>query len=245
MNKIKLEFENSNGETLAGLLELPERMGQLSSFALFAHCFTCGKDIAAASRISRALAARGIAVLRFDFTGLGNSDGDFANTNFSSNVDDLVRAAAALEENYGAPQILIGHSLGGAAVLAAAGQVPDHELRGLVGLAQIVRRLQKIRDIGGKAGVGEFAIAVAQPGEIEAKDRDALVGQSGRDPCRRKDILRAGKAVGEQRVGLWFPVRQIQARRQLLAEGTREIHLFRFHGSLPSNLMFRAMLTPT
>jgi putative redox protein len=77
MNKIKLEFENSNGETLAGLLELPERMGQVSSFALFAHCFTCGKDIAAASRISRALAARGIAVLRFDFTGLGNSDGDF------------------------------------------------------------------------------------------------------------------------------------------------------------------------
>ena len=68
MNKIKLEFENSNGETLAGLLELPERMDQLSSFALFAHCFTCGKDIAAASRISRALAARGIAVLRFDFT---------------------------------------------------------------------------------------------------------------------------------------------------------------------------------
>jgi putative redox protein len=125
MNKIKLEFENSNGETLAGLLELPERMGQVSSFALFAHCFTCGKDIAAASRISRALAARGIAVLRFDFTGLGNSDGDFGNTNFSSNVDDLVRAAAALEENYGAPQILIGHSLGGAAVLSAATRLPS------------------------------------------------------------------------------------------------------------------------
>jgi putative redox protein len=120
MNKIKLEFENSTGELLAGLLELPERMDQVSSFALFAHCFTCGKDIAAASRISRALAARGIAVLRFDFTGLGNSDGDFANTNFSSNVDDLVRAAKALEDRYRAPQILIGHSLGGAAVLSAA-----------------------------------------------------------------------------------------------------------------------------
>ena len=123
MNKIKLEFQNSNGETLAGLLELPERAGEIESFALFAHCFTCGKDIAAASRISRALAARGIAVLRFDFTGLGNSDGDFANTNFSSNVDDLVSAAQALSERYRAPQILIGHSLGGAAVLAAAARL--------------------------------------------------------------------------------------------------------------------------
>jgi len=87
------------------------------------HCFTCGKDIAAASRISRALAAQGIAVLRFDFTGLGNSDGDFANSNFSSNVEDLVRAAEALHQRYRAPQILIGHSLGGAAVLSAAARL--------------------------------------------------------------------------------------------------------------------------
>jgi putative redox protein len=123
MKKIRLEFENSNGEVLAGLLELPERVDEISSFALFAHCFTCGKDIAAASRISRALAAQGIAVLRFDFTGLGNSDGDFANTNFSSNIEDLVQAAKALEAQYRAPQILIGHSLGGAAVLAAAAKL--------------------------------------------------------------------------------------------------------------------------
>ncbi len=123
MNKIKLEFENSNGEKLAGLLELPQPADEISSFALFAHCFTCGKDIAAASRISRALAARGIAVLRFDFTGLGNSDGDFANSNFSSNIDDLVQAAKALEAQYRAPQILIGHSLGGAAVLGVAAKL--------------------------------------------------------------------------------------------------------------------------
>ena len=123
MNKIRLEFENSTGETLAGLLEMPERVDEVSSFALFAHCFTCGKDIAAASRISRALATQGIAVLRFDFTGLGNSDGDFANTNFSSNVEDLLQAAKALEERYRAPQILIGHSLGGAAVLSAAARL--------------------------------------------------------------------------------------------------------------------------
>lgn len=123
MNKIKLEFDNAAGEKLAGLLELPDREDKIASFALFAHCFTCGKDIAAASRISRALAAQGIAVLRFDFTGLGNSDGDFANTNFSSNIEDLVQAAEALRAQYQAPEILIGHSLGGAAVLSAAARL--------------------------------------------------------------------------------------------------------------------------
>lgn len=120
--RTKLEFE-SGGVKLAGLLESPS--AGASHFALFAHCFTCGKDIAAASRIARALVARGIAVLRFDFTGLGNSDGDFANSNFSSNVDDLVAAADFLRSEYEAPQLLIGHSLGGAAVLNAAHRIPE------------------------------------------------------------------------------------------------------------------------
>ena len=120
MKKIRLEFDNANGETLAGLLELPEDEGAITAFGLFAHCFTCGKDIAAASRISRALAARGIALLRFDFTGLGNSDGDFANTKFSSNLQDLLAATQFLRENFAAPALMIGHSLGGAAVLAMA-----------------------------------------------------------------------------------------------------------------------------
>ena len=95
------------------------------AFALFAHCFTCGKDIFAASRIAEALTARGIAVLRFDFTGIGGSEGEFANTNFSSNVQDLVAAADYLRKNHAAPSLLIGHSLGGAAVLAAAPHVPE------------------------------------------------------------------------------------------------------------------------
>ncbi len=118
----KVEFQ-SNGITLSGALESPESPPRC--FALFAHCFTCGKDVAAASRIARALTAQGIAVLRFDFTGLGNSDGDFANTNFSSNLQDLLAATDFLREHYRAPCLLIGHSLGGAAVLAMASRVPE------------------------------------------------------------------------------------------------------------------------
>ncbi|MEH6533427.1 MAG: bifunctional alpha/beta hydrolase/OsmC family protein [Photobacterium frigidiphilum] len=116
----KIEFV-SNGVRLSGLLEFPA--SSVKAYAVFAHCFTCGKDIAAASRISRALVEKGIAVLRFDFTGLGNSDGDFENTNFTSNLDDLRAAAAFLAENHLAPQLLIGHSLGGAAVLAVANSI--------------------------------------------------------------------------------------------------------------------------
>lgn len=120
--KNKVEFD-SNGVTLRGMLESPEQ--NVQSYALFAHCFTCGKDIAAASRITKALTEKGIAVLRFDFTGLGNSDGDFSNSNYSSNVDDLKAAADFLRENYQAPSLLIGHSLGGAAVLSVADKVPE------------------------------------------------------------------------------------------------------------------------
>jgi uncharacterized OsmC-like protein/fermentation-respiration switch protein FrsA (DUF1100 family) len=119
----RFQFPGSEGQQLAAALELPE--GKTLAYALFAHCFTCGKDVLAAKRIAVALAAKGIAVLRFDFTGLGSSEGDFANSTFSSNVADLVRAADHLRDTRGKPAILIGHSLGGAAVLAAAGQIPD------------------------------------------------------------------------------------------------------------------------
>jgi putative redox protein len=119
----RFEFPNARGEKLAALLDLP--VGQPAAYALFAHCFTCGKDVLAAKRIAEGLTARGIAVLRFDFTGLGASEGEFANTTFSSNVADLVAAANHLREMYRAPAILIGHSLGGAAVLAAAQHCPE------------------------------------------------------------------------------------------------------------------------
>jgi len=119
----RFQFTGSEGEQLAAALDLPEC--EPLAYALFAHCFTCGKDVLAAKRIAEALAAKGIAVLRFDFTGLGSSEGDFANSTFSSNVADLVRAADHLRETRKSPAILIGHSLGGAAILAAAALIPD------------------------------------------------------------------------------------------------------------------------
>jgi putative redox protein len=123
MRTERLEFANEKGEKLAALVDLP--LGKPVAFALFAHCFTCGKDNVSAKRISERLAMCGVAVLRFDFTGLGMSEGEFADTHFSSNVDDLVAAGDHLRKTYGAPAILIGHSLGGAAALAAAHRIPD------------------------------------------------------------------------------------------------------------------------
>lgn len=120
----RLKFPAIAGQ-LDARLDLPP--GKADKFALFAHCFTCSKDSVAASRVSRALAALGIGVLRFDFTGLGGSDGDFANTDFSSNVQDLVNAADYLRQCGAAPSILIGHSLGGAAVLCAASKIEECE----------------------------------------------------------------------------------------------------------------------
>src|ERR1700735_3212175 len=119
----RFQFIGSEGQQLAAALDTPD--GPVRAYALFAHCFTCGKDVLAAKRIAVALAAKGVAVLRFDFTGLGSSEGDFANSTFSSNVADLVGAADHLRKTYEAPVLLIGHSLGGAAVLAAAGQIPE------------------------------------------------------------------------------------------------------------------------
>ena len=118
----RVEFTGSQGDRLAARMEWPA--GTPRAYAVFAHCFSCSKDILAANRIARQLAAHGYAVLRFDFTGLGHSEGDFANTNFSSNVEDLLAAARFVESEYAPPDLLIGHSLGGAAVIAAASALP-------------------------------------------------------------------------------------------------------------------------
>ena len=119
MSRKRFTFENRRGHELSGSLELPDE-GESDAVAVFAHCFTCGKDIRSANTIADALTRAGIGVLRFDFTGLGGSEGDFANTNFSSNVQDLEDAIDRLTEQLVAPRLLIGHSLGGAAALVAA-----------------------------------------------------------------------------------------------------------------------------
>jgi len=160
----RITFTNHSGEQLAAALELPDRSPR--AYALFAHCFTCGKDIAAATRISRTLAANGIAVLRFDFTGLGSSEGDFANTNFSSNISDLVAAAEYLRREHAAPELLIGHSLGGTAVLAAAQQIPESKAVVTIGAPVSPDHVVK-----------QFAETVS---EIEARG-DALVSLAGRE----------------------------------------------------------------
>jgi len=123
MNLQKVTFQNKDQQTLSGRLELPVNQHP-HNFAIFAHCFTCTKNLSAVKNVSRALTSKGFGVLRFDFTGLGESDGDFEDTNFSGNVEDLIVASQFLESNYKAPSLLVGHSLGGAAVIFAASQLP-------------------------------------------------------------------------------------------------------------------------
>lgn len=131
MQKESVTFVNDDGETLSGVLDLP--LSRPRAYALFAHCFTCSKNLRGATNVSQALTDAGFAVLRFDFTGLGDSGGEFADTNFSSNVDDLVAASRFLEENYEAPALLVGHSLGGTAVLQAAHDIASAKAVATIG----------------------------------------------------------------------------------------------------------------
>ncbi|MEM9009639.1 MAG: bifunctional alpha/beta hydrolase/OsmC family protein [Pseudomonadota bacterium] len=172
MKSEKLEFSGHAGDTLAARFDMP--VGKPQAVALFAHCFTCSKDIAAARRIAGRLAALGIAVLRFDFTGLGHSGGEFANTHFSSNVEDLLAAAKHLASIDMAPDLLIGHSLGGAAVLAAAGDIPS--ARGVV-------------TIGAPYDPGHVVHNFGEKLEEIAEEGIAEVTLSGRTFTIKKDFL--------------------------------------------------------
>ena len=124
MRSKKITFEGAFGDTLSARLELPDDK-TVTTYALFAHCFTCSKNLRPITHISETLTNRNIGVFRFDFTGLGESEGDFADTNFSSNIEDFIEAASFMESKFHAPEILIGHSLGGAAVLQAAHRIPS------------------------------------------------------------------------------------------------------------------------
>ncbi len=176
MNFQKLSFPNHVGERLGARLDLPIDSEPVA-YALFAHCFTCTKNIRAAGNISQALTQEGIAVLRFDFTGLGESEGDFADTNFTSNVDDLVAAANFLENEYAAPKILIGHSLGGAAVLQAAAQIPSAAAVGTIAApfdpSHVTHLLQDSREEIERKGQAEVQLA-GRPFSIKKQFLDDL-----------------------------------------------------------------------
>lgn len=187
-----VRFPGAMGAELAASLELPS--SEPRAFAIFAHCFTCSKDALAASRISAALAAHAIAVLRFDFTGLGGSDGDFANTNFSSNLADLIAAADWMRKHHRAPAILIGHSLGGAAVLAAARDIPEAVAVATIGApfepAHVRRLLAPALPEIEAAGEAQVTLA-NRPFRIKKQFLDDLAERNNRDAIAglRKALL--------------------------------------------------------
>lgn len=187
----KFTFPGAQGQELAARLDMPG--GAPRAFVLFAHCFTCSKDVFAAARVSQALADRGFAVLRFDFTGLGSSDGEFANTNFSSNVADLIAAANHLRETYVAPAILVGHSLGGAAVLAAAHELPEVKAIATIGApfdaAHVVNNFRAQVDEIESQGVASVTLA----------GRQFTIQKQFLDDLERQDV---GKRLGSLRKAL-------------------------------------------
>jgi uncharacterized OsmC-like protein/fermentation-respiration switch protein FrsA (DUF1100 family) len=191
MKSTRITFPNAEGLELAARLELPEDEKPIA-YALFAHCFTCTKNLKAAVSISHALSRRKIAVLRFDFTGLGESEGDFSETTFSSDVSDLVAAAQFLEKKYEAPRLLIGHSLGGTAVLQAAVEIPS--TAAVATIAAPSRPSHVLRLLGGSENEidrrGEATVRIA--------DRDFTVKKRFLDDLKAQkpeEALRAFKAA--------------------------------------------------
>ena len=161
VQSIRMTFPGSLGHELAARLDTPP--AGIRAYALFAHCFTCTKDVLAARHIAQTLTSLGVAVLRFDFTGLGSSGGEFQNTSFSSNVEDLVRAADHLRQNYRAPAIVIGHSLGGAAILAAAHRLPEAKAIVTIGapsdVAHVLRQFDAKLDDIERDGIANVTLA--------------------------------------------------------------------------------------
>ncbi|QCX00424.1 OsmC family protein [Aggregatimonas sangjinii] len=173
MNLQKITFQNNEGQRLVGRLELPLDQHP-HNFVIFAHCFTCNKNLSAVKNIGKALTAKGFGVLRFDFTGLGESEGDFEDTNFSGNVNDLIAAADYLKENYEAPTLLVGHSLGGAAVLFAAAEVTSVKAVATIGAPSNPQHVQHLF----KSDLNEIATS-----------GKAVVNLSGRDFTIKKQFL--------------------------------------------------------
>ncbi|MBT8315790.1 MAG: alpha/beta fold hydrolase [Maribacter sp.] len=173
MNLQKVNFKNKEGQSLVGRLELPVNQHP-HNYVIFAHCFTCNKNLAAIRNIGKALTSNGFGVLRFDFTGLGESEGEFGDTNFSGNVEDLIAAADFLNGNYSAPTLLIGHSLGGAAVIYAAAQIESIRAVATIGAPSNPQHVQHL--------LHSSLDEIAQNGK-------AIVNLSGRDFTIKKQFL--------------------------------------------------------
>lgn len=211
----RLTFEGHDGNSLAARLDLPDR--PILATALFAHCFTCSKDIPAARRIAGRLAAMGIAVLRFDFTGLGHSEGEFSNTTFTSNVEDLVRAAAHLAARDMAPSLMVGHSLGGAAVLKAAAEIAS--VKGVVTLgapfdpAHVTHNFTDALDTIKEAGAAEVTLGgrpfTIKRSFVEDVSRSALADSLS----RMKKALLVMHAPTDTQVGIENATAIFQAAR--------------------------------
>ncbi|MEM8930566.1 MAG: bifunctional alpha/beta hydrolase/OsmC family protein [Acidobacteriota bacterium] len=202
MKSETITFEGALGHPLAARLDRPDD-GQHVACALFAHCFTCGKDLKAVSRLSRALTARGIAVLRFDFTGLGESGGDFSETSFSSNVDDLLAAVEYLRHHHGAPQLLIGHSLGGTAVLQAAGRVDSCRAVVTIGAPSDTEHL-----VGTIFGGAEPTFDDDGAARVLLAGRPFRVGRELIDDLHHQRVLDAVQVLGRPLLVLHSPVDQ-------------------------------------
>ncbi|GAA2007120.1 bifunctional alpha/beta hydrolase/OsmC family protein [Nocardiopsis rhodophaea] len=185
-NSKRWDFPGAQGAPLAARLDLPDTAPR--AYALFAHCFTCSKDVFAAARISRALTGFGFAALRFDFTGLGQSGGDFGNTDFSSNISDLVQAADHLRAEFAAPTLLVGHSLGGAAVLAAAHRIPEVRAVATIGApadpAHVTRLLAEDREEIERRGEAEVRLA-GRTFRIRRQFLDDIASQPQAERIRR------------------------------------------------------------
>jgi len=173
MSHQKVKFQNKEGQNLVGRLELPANQ-EPHNYVIFAHCFTCNKNLSAVKNIGKSLTSNGFGVLRFDFTGLGESEGDFADTNFSGNVADLVVAAEYLKDNYKAPSLIIGHSLGGAAAIFAASEIPYIQAVATVGAPSNPEHVTHLL----KSGIDE----------IQTSGK-AIVNLSGRDFTIKKQFI--------------------------------------------------------